>query len=113
MLGRTFAGAPDPELARVAFSRVGDDTVAREALARPEITEVAARLLGFSTAASDFLVAHADEVVSLADVSARDGGALRAELASDVDRLGPAAGLRRFRRRAMLRVAARDLGGAA
>jgi glutamate-ammonia-ligase adenylyltransferase len=113
MLGRTFAGAPDPELARVAFSRVGDDTVAREALARPEVTEVAARLLGFSTAASDFLVAHADEVMSLADVSARDGGALRAELASDVDRLGPAAGLRRFRQRAMLRVAARDLGGAA
>jgi glutamate-ammonia-ligase adenylyltransferase len=113
MLGRTFAGAPDPELARVAFSRVGDDTVAREALARPEVTEVAARLLGFSTAASDFLVAHADEVMSLADVSSRDGGALRAELASDVDRLGPAAGLRRFRQRAMLRVAARDLGGAA
>jgi glutamate-ammonia-ligase adenylyltransferase len=113
MLGRTFAGAPDPELARVAFSRVGDDPVAREALARPEITEVAARLLGFSSAASDFLVAHPDEVTSLTDVSARGGGALRAELAGDVDRLGPPAGLRRFRRRAMLRVAARDLGGAA
>jgi glutamate-ammonia-ligase adenylyltransferase len=113
MLGRTFAGAPDPELARVAFSRVGDDPVAREALARPEITEVAARLLGFSSAASDFLVAHPDEVASLADVSARDRGALRDELSGDVDRLGPAAGLRRFRRRAMMRVAARDLAGAA
>ena len=112
MLGRTFADAPDPELARVAFSRVGDDPVAREALARPEVTEVAARLLGFSRAAADVFVAHPDEVASLADVSPREGGALRAELAGDIDRLGPAAGLRRFRRRAMLRVAARDLAGA-
>jgi glutamate-ammonia-ligase adenylyltransferase len=31
---------------------------------------------------------------------------------ADIDRLGPTAGLRRFRRRAMLRVAARDLEGA-
>jgi glutamate-ammonia-ligase adenylyltransferase len=112
MLGRTFAAAPDPELARVAFSRVGDDPVARAALARPEITDVAARLLGFSTAAADFFVAHPAETELLADVTARAGGALRAELAAAVDRLGPTAGLRRFRRRAMLRVAARDLGGA-
>ena len=111
MLGRTFADAPDPELARVAFSRVGDDPVAREALARPEVTEVAARLLGFSRAAADVFVAHPDEVASLADVSPREGGALRAELAGDIDRLGSAAGLRRFRRRSMLRVAARDLAG--
>jgi glutamate-ammonia-ligase adenylyltransferase len=113
MLGRTFAEAPDPELARVAFSRVGDDPAAREALGRPEVTGVAARLLGFSSAAADFFVAHPDEVASLADVAARDGASLRAELAGDVDRLGPAAGLRRFRRRSMLRVAARDLIGGA
>ncbi|MGZ5295155.1 MAG: [protein-PII] uridylyltransferase family protein, partial [Actinomycetota bacterium] len=112
MLGRTFAAAPDPELARVAFSRVGDIAAARTALARPEITDVAARLLGFSTAATDFLVAHPDEVETLADVGARSGGALRAEVAADIDLLGPTAGLRRFRRRAMLRVAARDLAGA-
>jgi [glutamine synthetase] adenylyltransferase / [glutamine synthetase]-adenylyl-L-tyrosine phosphorylase len=112
ILGRTFATAPDPELARVAFSRVGDDPTAREALARPEITESAARLLGFSRAAADFLVANPHEVHALADVSARDGGALRAELAADVDGLGPVDGLRRFRRRAILRVAARDLTGA-
>lgn len=112
MLGRTFATAPDPELARVAFSRVGDDPTAREALARPEIIESAARLLGFSRAAADFLVANPHEVHALADVSARDGGALRAELAADVDGLGPVDGLRRFRRRAILRVAARDLTGA-
>ena len=112
MLGRTFAAAPDPELARVAFSRVGDDPAARAALARPEVTDVAARLLGFSTAATDFLVAHPDEVETLADVGARSGGALRAEVAADIDLLGPTAGLRRFRRRAMLRVAARDLAGA-
>jgi len=113
MLGRTFAEAPDPELARIAFSRVGDDATAREALARPEITEVAARLLGFSSAAGDFLVANPGEVQALADISSRTGAALRAELAGDVGRLGPLAGLRRFRRRAMLRVAARDLAGAA
>ena len=112
MLGRTFAEAPDPELARVAFSRVGDDPTAREALGRPEITEVAARLLGFSSAAADFLVANPGEVQALADVTARDAGALQAELAIDVDRLGPRDGLRRFRRRAMVRVAARDLAGA-
>ena len=112
MLGRTFAAAPDPELARVAFSRVGDDPAARAALARPEITDVAARLLGFSTAAADFFVAHPGEVEALAEIEARRGGVLRAELSADVHRLGPTAGLRRFRRRAMLRVAARDLDGA-
>ncbi|MDQ3209850.1 MAG: hypothetical protein M3Q20_01530, partial [Actinomycetota bacterium] len=73
MLGRTFAEAPDPELARIAFSRVGDDATAREALARPEITEVAARLLGFSSAAGDFLVANPGEVQALADISSRTG----------------------------------------
>ncbi|HET9311681.1 MAG TPA: bifunctional glutamine-synthetase adenylyltransferase/deadenyltransferase, partial [Actinomycetota bacterium] len=112
MLGRTFAEAPDPELARVAFSRVGDDPVAREALARPEVTPLAARLLGFSSAAADFFVAHPGEVEALADVTPRDGVALRAELADDIGRLGQLDGLRRFRRRAVLRVAARDLGGA-
>ncbi|MET0801600.1 MAG: DUF294 nucleotidyltransferase-like domain-containing protein [Actinomycetota bacterium] len=112
MLGRTFAAAPDPELARVAFSRVGDDPTARSTLARPDVTDVAARLLGFSTAAADFFVAHPDEVESLADVTGRPAGDLRSEVAADVDRLGPADGLRRFRRRAMLRVAARDLSGA-
>ena len=113
MLGRTFADAPDPELARVAFSRVGDDPVAREALARPEVTEVAARLLGFSRAAADCLRRPSRRGRVRSPTSRRaSGGALRAELAGDVDRLGPAAGLRRFRRRAMLRVAARDLAGA-
>jgi glutamate-ammonia-ligase adenylyltransferase len=111
-LGRTFAEAPDPELARVAFSRVGDDPVAREALARPEVTSLAARLLGFSSAAADFFVAHPGEVAALADVTPRDDVALRGELADDIDRSGQLDGLRRFRRRAMLRVAARDLGGA-
>jgi [glutamine synthetase] adenylyltransferase / [glutamine synthetase]-adenylyl-L-tyrosine phosphorylase len=111
-LGLTFAAAPDPELARVAFSRVGDDPAGREALARPEITPVASRLLGFSRAAADFLVAHPDEVVALADVSARDRAALDAELAGDVDARGAGDGLRQFRRRATLRVAARDLADA-
>ena len=111
ILGRTFADAPDPELARVAFSRVGENARARELLGRPEILPVASRLLGFSTAASDLLVRHPEEVEALADVSLRDAATLRAELAGDVDVRGAVAGLRRFRRRAMLRIAARDLEG--
>ena len=72
ILGRTLAEAPDPELARVAISRVGDDAVAREQLARPEVLPVAVRLLGFSTAAADFLVRHPEEVATLADVAPAD-----------------------------------------
>jgi glutamate-ammonia-ligase adenylyltransferase len=112
ILGRTFADAPDPELARVAFSRVGEDAHAREVLGRPEVLPVASRLLGFSTAASDLLVRHPEEVEALADVSARDRETLETELGADVQAHGAGAGLRRFRRRAMLRIAARDLGGA-
>jgi glutamate-ammonia-ligase adenylyltransferase len=107
-----YRNAPDPELARVAVSRISEDPGVREVLARPELGETAVRLLGFSMAAADFFVRHPDELVALADVSPRGGGALRSELDGDVDRLGPEAGLRRFRRRAMLRVAARDLAGA-
>jgi glutamate-ammonia-ligase adenylyltransferase len=112
ILGRTFADAPDPELARVAFSRVGEDAHAREVLGRPDVLPVASRLLGFSTAASDLLVRHPEEVEALADVSARGREALGTELRGDVAANGVSAGLRRFRRRAMLRIAARDLGGA-
>ncbi|HET9672033.1 MAG TPA: hypothetical protein VFQ40_04210 [Actinomycetota bacterium] len=111
MLGRTFAEAPDPELARVAFSRVGEDARARELLGRPEILPVASRLLGFSRAASDLLVRHPEEVEALADVSARAPDALDVELRRDAEAHGVAGGLRRFRRRAMLRIAARDLVG--
>ena len=112
ILGRMFADAPDPELARVAFSRVGDDARARAFLARPEILPVASRVLGFSTAASDLLVRHPEEVEALGDVSGRSRGQLDAELRDDVAAHGDGAGLRRFRRRAMLRIAARDLAGA-
>ena len=111
-LGRTLAEAPDPELARVAVSRVGDDPVAREQLARPEVLPVAIRLLGFSTAAADFLVRHPEEVATFADVRSRARPELDAELIDDIARLGVEDGLRVFRRRAMLRVAARDLDGA-
>ena len=112
ILGRTFADAPDPELARVAFSRVGDDAVARTQLARPEIMPVAARLLGFSTAAADLLVRHPGEAAALEDVSSRSRARLDAELAEAVAHRGSVDGLRLFRRRAMMRVAARDLGEA-
>ena len=112
VLGRALAGAPDPELARVALSRVGESPVARELLADPEVLDAAIPLLGFSSAASDFLVAHPTEAALFADLRARDRTALVAEADADVDGAGLQAGLRRFRRRALFRVAARDLRGA-
>jgi len=111
-LGRTLAQAPDPELARVAIARVGERPPARELLMREDVLPAAVRLLGFSTAAADFFVAHPDELACLADLAPREGPALRAELRRDTSRLGPIDGLRRFRRRAMMRIAARDLLGA-
>jgi glutamate-ammonia-ligase adenylyltransferase len=112
VMGRTLAEAPDPELARLAISRVGEDPGARNVLAREDVLPVAARLLGFSTAATDFLVAHPEETTLLEDVGVRSTDQLDAELAADVERRGLADGLRLFRRRAMVRVAARDLTGA-
>src|SRR3954449_615892 len=111
VLGRTLAEAPDPELARVALSRVGEDRFAREVLAEPEVLPGAARILGLSRAAADLLVAHPEETVALRDVSRRSRDELRTEVAADVAGRGAEAGLRVFRRRAMLRVAARDLSG--
>jgi [glutamine synthetase] adenylyltransferase / [glutamine synthetase]-adenylyl-L-tyrosine phosphorylase len=111
-MGRTLAEAPDPELARVAISRVGEDERARQVLAREDVFPVAARLLGFSTAAADFLVRHPEETRTLTDVRARSRQELDDELAAEASRLGPADGLRRFRRRALWRLAARDLAGA-
>ena len=55
---------------------------------------------------------HPEECGALEDDAARDRAALDAEVAADVERLGAEAGLRRFRRRALLRVAGRDLAGA-
>ncbi len=104
--GLSVVDAPDPDLARVAVERV------REAGAAVDDAAVV-RLLGFSTAAADFLVRLPDEVAALADPAARDRAALDAELADDVGRRGIAAGLRRFRRRSMFRVATHDLAGAA
>jgi glutamate-ammonia-ligase adenylyltransferase len=103
------ASAADPELARVALARVREAGANIEA---PDVADAAARLLGFSTAAADFLVQHPEEIGALADVSPRGPGALTTELTQDVARRGPPAGLRLFRRRALLRVAARDLGEA-
>lgn len=112
-LGRLLSGAPDPELARIALSRVGEDPRAREALADPAVLAAAVPLLGFSTAAADFLVAHPEETSALGDVRLRTREELDAELASGVEVQGLETGLRVFRRRAMLRIAARDLQGAA
>src|SRR5207237_4704933 len=96
----------------VALSRVGEDRSAREVLAEPEVLSIAVRLLGISRAAADFLVAHPEEAVALRDVSRRSRAALRAEVDDDTARAGISPGLRIFRRRGMLRVAARDLSGA-
>jgi len=112
VMDRTLAEAPDPELARVAISRVGEDPSARRVLAREDVLLVAARLLGFSTAATDFLVAHPEETRLFEDIRIRSPEELDGEVAADVARLGLADGLRLFRRRAMMRVAARDLAGA-
>jgi glutamate-ammonia-ligase adenylyltransferase len=107
---RVLAEAPDPELARVALSRL--DPAARAVLEREEVLPVAVRLLGFSTAAADLLVAHPEEASALLDLHTRSRSELDAELATDLERVGTPEGLRRFRRRAMLRVAARDLSSA-
>lgn len=111
-LGRLLASAPDPQLARVALSRVGEDPRAREALGRADILPEAVRVLGFSTAVADLLVQHPEDVFALADVRPRSRLELEAEAARDVGSHGEPDGLRRFRRRAMMRVATRDLGGA-
>ena len=112
VLGRALGEAPNPELARIAVSRIGERPAGRDFLSRPEIIPAAARLLGFSTAASDFFTAHPEELGALADLSPRSPAAYLEEAGRDVDRLGEPAGLRRFRRRAAYRIAARDLSGA-
>ncbi len=111
-LGRAFGAAPNPELARLAVSRLGERPVARDLLERPDIILAASRLLGFSTASADFFLSHPEELESLADLAPRSRDALASEVARDVERLGTAPGLRRFRRRASYRLAARDLQGA-
>ena len=112
VLGRALGEAPNPELARIAVSRIGERAAGRDFLSRPDIIPAAARLLGFSTAASDFFIAHPEELASLADLSPRPTDSHVDEARQDVARLGESAGLRRFRRRAAYRIAARDLSGA-
>jgi glutamate-ammonia-ligase adenylyltransferase len=103
----------DPAQAQVALSRLEERGVATELLSREDIRRPLLRLLGFSTAAADFFVAHPGEVEALAEPDPRPKQRLADEAAADVAALGHGDGLRRFRRRAGYRVAARDLGGAA
>jgi glutamate-ammonia-ligase adenylyltransferase len=105
--------APDPELARVALERVGEHPAARAAIEDPALAPSLTRLLGFSTAATDVLVRDPGLAAEVASGERTDRASLDAELRVDVEERGVASGLRRFRQRAMLRVAARDLGGAA
>src|SRR5216117_1814023 len=79
-MGRTLAEAPDPELARLAISRVGEDPGARRVLAREDVLPIAARLMGFSIAATDFLVAHPEESTLLEDVGVRSADQLDHQL---------------------------------
>ncbi|MGH2555198.1 MAG: bifunctional [glutamine synthetase] adenylyltransferase/[glutamine synthetase]-adenylyl-L-tyrosine phosphorylase, partial [Actinomycetota bacterium] len=60
----------------------------------------------------DFFIAHPEELEALADLRSRSLEELLAEAVSTAEALGPRAGVRRFRRRASYRVAARDLAGA-
>ena len=106
-----FEAAPDPALARRAFERVASAPGAREHLDDPVVERLAVLVLGFSSSAADLLARHPEELAALADVAPRDTHALRGELSADIERLGVVAGLRRFRRRAMVRVAVRDLDG--
>lgn len=78
----------------------------------PEVLPAATRLLGYSSAAADFLVAHPDEVHALADLAPRSRAALEEESRRDAESYALEDALRRFRRRAMMRIAARDLLGA-
>ncbi len=111
ILGRSLAAAPDPERARVALARIGERPEARRVLEDPVALANAIPLLGLSSAITDFLVAHPDEATLFADVSPRGAAPLLDEARVDAERHGPSAGLRRFRRRATARVAARDLAG--
>ena len=87
VLGRALGEAPDPELARVAVSRMEGRPGARELLERPDIISGAARLLGFSTAASDFFTAHPEELEALSDLRPRSLEELTAEAESTMDAL--------------------------
>ncbi|MEX0833756.1 MAG: hypothetical protein WD276_07805 [Actinomycetota bacterium] len=112
MDGDALAQSPDPKLAELALSRVAENPEARDALSRSEVLAPATLLLGFSRSVTDFLVAHPEETASLADLHPRSRDELAAELRADVKARGSLAGLRVFRRRAMMRVGARDLMGA-
>ncbi len=95
----------------MALARIGERPEARRVLEDPVALANAIPLLGLSSAITDFLVAHPDEATLFADVSPRGAAPLLDEARVDAERHGPSAGLRRFRRRATARVAARDLAG--
>src|SRR6476659_3034674 len=111
-LERALAAAPDPMLAHTAWERVCADTTARAVLERPAVAPVAIQVLGLSTAAADFLVKYPGEAGLFATATARSRANLDSEVGNDLEVYGAASVLRRGRRTAMVRVAARDLGGA-
>jgi glutamate-ammonia-ligase adenylyltransferase len=104
--------APDPDMAGTAVARVlsagGDPAL----LAAPAVASIVVPLLGFSSAAGDLLAADPSEIATLAVSDPNTREQLSIELATDIAWRGAADGLRRFRRRATSRLAARDLAGA-
>jgi hypothetical protein len=86
-LERALASAPDPILAHTAWERVCEHAEAREVLERPAVAQVAIPVLGFSPAATDFLVRHPDEAGLFATATARTRANLDAEGRADVDNL--------------------------
>ena len=110
-LDRAIEEAPDPELARVAVSRIAERPEGRELLADPRIAASAIPLLGFSPAAADALVRRPRDLEALRSLDPRTRVELDAELEHHVGAHGVPAGIRRFRRGSMRRVAARDLLG--
>jgi glutamate-ammonia-ligase adenylyltransferase len=110
-LADLLADAPDPELARVAIERIAEHAQARVALEDPDLLRAAAQVLGLSTAAADFLVRHPEELDAVRPRDPWGRARSELELVRDVSERGLLDGLRIFRRRSLLRIAARDLAG--
>ena len=111
-LDRAILEAPDPGLARVAVSRITEDPVGRELISDPQVAAAAIPLLGFSRAAADAFARRPGDLHAFRSMTPHPRRELDGEISEAVDSFGMGAGIRRFRRLSMLRVAARDLLGA-
>jgi glutamate-ammonia-ligase adenylyltransferase len=123
MLG-WLSDAPDPDLGLLALRRLTEgynrsSTLARRFRDSPVAAERACRLLGSSRVLGAALYRQPDFVDALADDSTLTAEATRKELVDEAldsldwreDDAGRRSGLRRFKRRHLLRIGARDLLG--